>query len=102
MLTEERSRGGRYPATLLDRLLDDDRWPCKANLLTRAHDMDELVGDISTQSVYVTLPNPLLGVACVSARPVDAWSVTLPGATHRADVHAGPGRPTTPSWCTTG
>ncbi|WP_116949451.1 IucA/IucC family protein [Jiangella endophytica] len=62
VLTEERSRGGRYPATLLDRLLDDERWPCKANLLTRAHDMDELVGDISTQSVYVTLPNPLLGV----------------------------------------
>ena len=62
MLTEERSRGGRYPATLLDRLLDDDHWPCKANLLTRAHDMDELVGDISTQSVYVSLPNPLLGV----------------------------------------
>ncbi|MBB5787755.1 IucA/IucC family protein [Jiangella mangrovi] len=62
VLTEERTRGGRYPATLLDRLLDDDRWPCKANLLTRAHDMDELVGDIATQSVYVTLPNPLLGV----------------------------------------
>ncbi|TDE13072.1 IucA/IucC family protein [Jiangella asiatica] len=63
VLTTERSCGGRYPATLLDRLLDDDRWPCKANLLTRANDMDELVGDISTQSVYVTLPNPLLGVA---------------------------------------
>ncbi|SEF11693.1 IucA/IucC family protein [Jiangella alba] len=62
VLTDERSRGGRYPATLLDRLLDDDRWPCKANLLTRAHDLDELVGDISTQSVYVSLPNPLLGV----------------------------------------
>lgn len=62
VLTEERARGGRYPATLLDRLLDDDRWPCKANLLTRAHDLDELVGDIATQSVYVALPNPLLGV----------------------------------------
>ncbi len=59
LLAAERSEGGRYPASLLDRLLDDDRWPCKANLLTRAHDMDELVGDISTQSVYVTLPNPL-------------------------------------------
>ncbi|WP_169738804.1 IucA/IucC family protein [Jiangella gansuensis] len=63
VLTSERRRGGRYPATLLDRLLDDERWPCKANLLTRARDMDELVGDIATQSVYVTLPNPLLGVA---------------------------------------
>ncbi|PZF82677.1 IucA/IucC family protein [Jiangella anatolica] len=59
VLTEERARGGQYPATLLDRLLDDERWPCKANLLTRAHDLDELVGDIATQSVYVTLPNPL-------------------------------------------
>ena len=35
------------------------RWPCKANLRTRLHDMDELVGDIATQSVYVTIPNPL-------------------------------------------
>lgn len=58
-LDHERRRGGRYPASLLDRLLDDDRWPCKANLRTRVHDMDELVGDISTQSVYVTVPNPL-------------------------------------------
>ena len=42
------------PRTLLDRLLDDERWPCKANLRTRLHDMDELVGDIAYQSVYVT------------------------------------------------
>jgi siderophore synthetase component len=61
VLTDERARGGRYPTSLLDRLLDDDRWPCKANLLTRANDMDELVGDIASQSVYVTLPNPLRG-----------------------------------------
>ena len=59
VLERERSAGGRYPHTLLDRLLDDERWPCKANLRTRLHDMDELVGDISTQSVYVTIPNPL-------------------------------------------
>jgi siderophore synthetase component/RimJ/RimL family protein N-acetyltransferase len=58
-LARERRRGGRYPHTLLDRLLDDATWPCKANLRTRLHDMDELVGDISTQSVYVTIPNPL-------------------------------------------
>jgi siderophore synthetase component len=50
---------GRYPATLIDRLLDDERWPCKANLRTRLADMDELVGDIAVQSVYVTVPNPL-------------------------------------------
>jgi siderophore synthetase component len=58
-LEAERTRGGRYPATLLDRLLDDERWPCKGNLRTRYHDLDELVGDIETQSVYVTIPNPL-------------------------------------------
>ena len=59
LLERERARGGRYPHTLLDRLLDDERWPCKANLRTRLHDLDELVGDIATQSVYVTIPNPL-------------------------------------------
>lgn len=59
-LETERELGGRYPATLLDRLLDDARWPCKGNLRTRLHDMDELVGDIETQSVYVTVPNPLV------------------------------------------
>jgi len=59
VIARERSRGGRYPATLLDRLLDDDTWPCKANLRTRLHDMDELVGDIAEQSVYIRIPNPL-------------------------------------------
>lgn len=58
-LIEQRNLPGRYPPTLLDRLLDDDRWPCKANFLTRANDMDELVGDIASQSVYVSIPNPL-------------------------------------------
>jgi siderophore synthetase component len=61
LLERERARGGRYPATLLDRLLDDATWPCKANLLTRLHDMDELTGDIATQSVYVRIANPLHG-----------------------------------------
>ncbi|MGH2943752.1 MAG: IucA/IucC family protein, partial [Solirubrobacteraceae bacterium] len=59
LLERERARGGRYPATLLDRLLDDATWPCKANLMTRLHDMDELTGDIATQSVYVRIANPL-------------------------------------------
>lgn len=59
LIERERKDGGRYPASLLDRLLDDATWPCKANLLTRAHDMDELVGDIAQQSVYVSIPNPL-------------------------------------------
>ncbi|MDP2711680.1 MAG: IucA/IucC family protein [Solirubrobacteraceae bacterium] len=59
LLERERARGARYPATLLDRLLDDPTWPCKANLRTRLHDMDELIGDIADQSVYVTIANPL-------------------------------------------
>ena len=61
VLERERARAGSapYPVTLLDRLLDDATWPCKANLRTRLHDLDELVGDIATQSVYVTIPNPL-------------------------------------------
>lgn len=33
---------------------------CKANLLTRLHGMDELVGPVDGQSVYITLPNPLV------------------------------------------
>ncbi|MGI5348407.1 IucA/IucC family protein [Streptomyces sp. CA-250714] len=40
-------------------LLDSPTLRCKANLLTRLHGMDELVGPVDTQSVYVTLDNPL-------------------------------------------
>ncbi|UWE11823.1 IucA/IucC family protein [Actinacidiphila bryophytorum] len=42
-------------------LLDSTHLRCKANLLTRLHGMDELVGPVDTQSVYVTIPNPLAG-----------------------------------------
>ena len=31
---------------------------CKGNLLTRAAGLDELVGELATQSVYVVIPNP--------------------------------------------
>ncbi len=41
------------------RLLDSPVLRCKANLLTRLHGLDELVGPVDTQSVYVTLTNPL-------------------------------------------
>ncbi|MFE2072211.1 IucA/IucC family protein [Streptomyces misionensis] len=41
------------------RLLDSPTLRCKANLLTRLHGMDELVGPVDTQSVYVTIDNPL-------------------------------------------
>jgi siderophore synthetase component len=62
LLERERERGGRYPATLLDRLLDDKTWPCKANLTTRMHDVDEAPGDLAGNASYVELLNPLHGV----------------------------------------
>ncbi|WP_197354221.1 IucA/IucC family protein [Streptomyces bathyalis] len=40
-------------------LLESPTLRCKANLLTRLHGMDELVGPVDTQSVYVTVTNPL-------------------------------------------
>ena len=62
LLQAERERDGRYPATLLERLLDDTTWPCKGNLRTRMHDVDELAGDIDARAVYVKILNPLHGV----------------------------------------
>ncbi|NHI06717.1 siderophore synthetase large component acetyltransferase [Streptomyces sp. KO7888] len=47
--------GGPLPAYLLD----SPSLRCKANLLTRLHGLDELVGPVDTQSVYVTIANPL-------------------------------------------
>ncbi|WOX21691.1 IucA/IucC family protein [Streptomyces solicathayae] len=41
------------------RLLEAATLRCKANLLTRLHGLDELVGPVDTQSVYVTVTNPL-------------------------------------------
>ncbi|UQX05180.1 IucA/IucC family protein [Streptomyces sp. RerS4] len=41
------------------RLLDSPTLRCKANLLTRLGGLDELVGPVATQSVYVTIANPL-------------------------------------------
>ncbi|WNI18391.1 IucA/IucC family protein [Actinacidiphila sp. ITFR-21] len=49
----------RQGSSLPDRLLHCARLRCKANLLTRLHGLDELVGPVDTQSVYVTIPNPL-------------------------------------------
>ncbi|HEY6738240.1 MAG TPA: IucA/IucC family protein [Actinopolymorphaceae bacterium] len=48
------------PSRLLDNLLDRPTLRSKANLLTRLHGMDELVGPVATQSVYVTIDNPLV------------------------------------------
>ena len=47
------------PHPLPRYLLDSPTLRCKANLLTRLHGLDELVGPVDTQSVYVTIANPL-------------------------------------------
>ena len=49
----------RKPSRLIESLLQDEWLPGKANLLTRLHDMDELVGPMESQSVYVKIQNPL-------------------------------------------
>ncbi|MBU7600299.1 iron transporter [Streptomyces sp. P38-E01] len=49
--------GAASPLPVL--LLDSPELRCKANLLTRLHGLDELVGPVDTQSVYVTIANPL-------------------------------------------
>jgi siderophore synthetase component len=58
-LAEAASGPTRLRSTLPGRLLDSPVLRCKANLLTRLHDLDELVGPVDTQSVYVTIANPL-------------------------------------------
>ncbi|MGW6055877.1 IucA/IucC family protein [Streptomyces sp. NPDC055189] len=40
-------------------LLESPKLRCKANLLTRLRGLDELVGPVDTQSVYVSIANPL-------------------------------------------
>ncbi|GGU57190.1 IucA/IucC family protein [Streptomyces lavendofoliae] len=54
-LTTSTALGSPLPA----RLLESPTLRCKANLLTRLHGLDELVGPVDTQSVYVTVANPL-------------------------------------------
>ncbi|MFC4497833.1 IucA/IucC family protein [Streptomyces ovatisporus] len=59
--TEAAGEDGEPRSTLPALLLDAPTLRCKANLLTRLHGMDELVGPVDTQSVYVTVTNPLAG-----------------------------------------
>ncbi|WP_367584880.1 IucA/IucC family siderophore biosynthesis protein [Paenibacillus sp. FJAT-26967] len=49
----------REPSVFLRSLLTSEKLPCKANLLTRLYDMDELVGAMDTQSIYCLVDNPL-------------------------------------------
>jgi spermidine-citrate ligase len=55
---------------MVDALLTSPRLRCKANLRTRLDDMDELVGPMESQSVYVDVANPLhlRAVALAGAR----------------------------------
>jgi len=59
---EEHAGGAPATSTLIPSLLDDRKLSSKANLLTRLHDMDELIGNLETQSVYVEADNPLAEV----------------------------------------
>ncbi|MBX0356894.1 IucA/IucC family siderophore biosynthesis protein [Halobacillus sp. Nhm2S1] len=47
------------PSSFVQTLLEENKLPCKANLLTRLYDMDELVGPMEAQSVYTAVDNPL-------------------------------------------
>ena len=54
-------------STLPALLLDAPTLRCKANLRTRLNGLDELVGPVETQSVYVTIDNPLATVSATAA-----------------------------------
>ncbi|QMU78739.1 siderophore biosynthesis protein [Streptacidiphilus sp. PB12-B1b] len=70
--------GSRLP----ELLLDAPTLPCKANLLTRLRGLDELVGPVETQSVYVALANPLApGASAAGARSADRHPRQAAGAT---------------------
>ncbi|GGV15442.1 hypothetical protein GCM10010260_63240 [Streptomyces filipinensis] len=58
-LTEAATGPTALRSPLPGLLLDAPVLRCKANLLTRLHGLDELVGPVDTQSVYVTIANPL-------------------------------------------
>lgn len=56
--TSSRESGDEGLNRVIARLLHARELSCKANLLTRFHDLDELVGSLETQSVYTTIENP--------------------------------------------
>ncbi|CAM5629082.1 3'-5' exonuclease DinG [Streptomyces fumanus] len=81
----------RLRGTLPARLLDSPVLRCKANLLTRIHGLDELVGPVDTQSVYVTISNPLH--PATAEPPEDPYRLHLPTARWRATHCASACRP---------
>ncbi|MEV6551383.1 IucA/IucC family protein [Streptomyces sp. NPDC051597] len=66
-LTRATALGSPLPA----QLLDSPTLRCKANLMTRLHGLDELVGPVDTQSVYVTIANPLHSTGTSSPHTAD-------------------------------
>jgi siderophore synthetase component len=57
-----------FPSSpVVERLLVGPTLRCKANLRTRLDDMDELVGPMESQSVYVEIPNPLRAAVAAGA-----------------------------------
>lgn len=58
-LSDAATGPGRLGSPLPGLLLDTPVLQCKANLMTRLHGLDELVGPVDTQSVYVSITNPL-------------------------------------------
>ncbi|MFJ9418648.1 IucA/IucC family protein [Streptomyces sp. NPDC101227] len=58
-LTDAAAAPRAHRSALPEHLLTARTLRCKANLATRLHGLDELVGPVDTQSVYVTVPNPL-------------------------------------------
>lgn len=56
-----------HPSQLIKNFLGKENLPCKANLMTGYHDLDELVGPLETQSVYVKVQNPLFTKEAVAS-----------------------------------
>jgi siderophore synthetase component len=71
-------RGAASGSSLPSRLLDSPTLRCKANLLTRLSGLDELIGPVETQSVYVNIPNPVARTARTPAPPGPAMTAVVP------------------------
>jgi len=83
--TAARSTGSALPALLLD----GGPLRCKANLLTRVHGLDELVGPVATQSVYVSVRNPVAGAADAGGGPCPPGVAGTPGSPGAPTRHHG-------------
>lgn len=59
VVLENERKGERAESSLVQTLLEKEKLPCKANLLTRFYDVDELDGSNETPAIYVHIDNPL-------------------------------------------